>query len=86
VPLSNPQPQPPPPYAIALGVKHWLWRAVDYDDIMRAACTRAALAEPHKYPAGCDAVLRQMPPQSPTDPFACEGNVDDPVAQAACSD
>ncbi len=57
-----------------------------YDDIMRAACTRAALAGPDKYPARCDAVLRRVPVQSPSDPFACEDNVDDPVAQAACSD
>jgi hypothetical protein len=57
-----------------------------YDDIMRAACTRAAVAGPDKYPARCDAVLRRVPVRSPSDPFACEDDVDDPVAQAACSD
>ena len=57
-----------------------------YDDVMRAACARAALAGPKGYPAPCDAVLRRAPAQSPADPFACEDNAADPLAQAACSD
>ncbi len=57
-----------------------------YDNVMVAACTRAALAGPDKYAARCDAVLRRVPVQSPSDPFACEDNVGDPIAEAACSD
>ena len=57
-----------------------------YDDIVRAACVRVALAEPDKYPARCDAVVRPTPEQSPTDPFACEGDAGDPLAEGACSD
>ena len=57
-----------------------------YDDIVRAACVRIALAGPDEYTARCEAVLRRTPDQSPNDPFACEGDADDPLAQGACSD
>jgi len=55
-----------------------------YDDVMRAACTRAALMGPDKYPVRCDAVLHQPLDHSPTDP--CEGNDDLAGQTAACSD
>ena len=56
-----------------------------YDDVMHAACTRAAAAGPGRYPARCDAVLK--PPAGPVqpDPFACTpGSAQD--ATAECSD
>ncbi|WP_428483326.1 hypothetical protein [Rhodopila sp.] len=58
-----------------------------YDDTMRAACTRAALMGPDKYPARCDAVLHPTPAQSApdADPLACEDDTD-PAQQTACSD
>jgi hypothetical protein len=55
-----------------------------YDEVMRAACTQAALSGPGKYPARCDAVLHQPPDQPLTDP--CESNVEDPAMQTECSD
>jgi hypothetical protein len=55
-----------------------------YDEVMRMACTQAALAGPGKYPARCDAVLRPIFDPSPTDP--CVGNTDDPITQTECND
>jgi hypothetical protein len=55
-----------------------------YDDVMRAACTWAALSGPGNYPARCDAVLHQTPDQPLADP--CDANVEDPAMQAECSD
>jgi hypothetical protein len=55
-----------------------------YDDVMRTACTKAALAGPGKYPARCDAVLHPTPNQSPTDP--CGGDTDSQAMQTECSD
>jgi hypothetical protein len=57
-----------------------------YDDIVRAACVRVALAGPDEYPARCEAILRRTPDQSPANPFACEGDAGDPLAESACSD
>jgi hypothetical protein len=57
-----------------------------YNDVLRTACTKAALAGPGKYPARCDAVLRvsaptmapsadtNPTPNQPTDP--CVGDTD----------
>jgi hypothetical protein len=56
-----------------------------YDDVMTAACTRAASAGPGKFPARCDTILR--PPldhQSAADPCVAQG--DDPALQTECSD
>ena len=55
-----------------------------FDDVMRTACTRAALAGPGKYPARCDAVLRPTPVQPLIDP--CDGNPDDPTIETECND
>jgi hypothetical protein len=55
-----------------------------YDDVMRTACIRAALAGPGKYPARCDAVLHPTPNQAPTDP--CAGDMDSQAMQTECSD
>jgi len=55
-----------------------------YDDVMRTACSRAALAGPGKYPARCDAVLHPTPGPPPIDP--CEANADDVDLRTACSD
>ncbi len=55
-----------------------------YDEVMKNACTRAALSGPNKYPARCDTVLHPASAQSPTDP--CESNTDDPAMQTECSD
>jgi hypothetical protein len=51
-----------------------------YDDVLRTACTQAALAGPGKYPARCDAILKPAPKQ-PTDP--CASDTDD---SPECSD
>jgi hypothetical protein len=48
-----------------------------YDDVMRTACTRAALAGPGKYPKRCDSVLHPVSDQSPID--SCIGGADDPA-------
>jgi hypothetical protein len=55
-----------------------------YDDVLRTACTQAALAGPGKYPARCDAVLRPTPNQPQTDP--CAGDTDSQAMQTECSD
>jgi hypothetical protein len=55
-----------------------------YDDVMRTACTQAALAGPGKYPAACDAVLHVTPDQASTDP--CAGDTDSQAMQTECSD
>ncbi len=55
-----------------------------YDEVMRTACTRAALAGPGKYPARCDAVLHPPPGPPAIDP--CEANADDAALQTECSD
>jgi len=55
-----------------------------YDNVMRTACTQAALAGPGKYPVRCNAVLHPTPTQSSVDP--CDGTADDPAAQIACND
>jgi hypothetical protein len=54
-----------------------------YDDVMRTACTQAAVAGPGKYPARCDAVLHPTP-KVPIDP--CEANSDDPAVMTECND
>ena len=51
-----------------------------YDDVLRTACIKAALAGPGKYPTRCDAVLAPTLSQ-PTDPYA--GDRDD---SRECSD
>jgi hypothetical protein len=55
-----------------------------YDEVMTAACTRAASAGPGKYPARCDAILHPPLDQSAADP--CAGRDDDPALQAECND
>jgi len=56
-----------------------------YDNVLRTACTRAALEKSGKYPARCDEVLHPTPGQSsPVDP--CKGNSNDPAMQTECSD
>ena len=55
-----------------------------YDDVMRTACTRAALAGSGKYPARCDAFLH--PPPGPPAIDSCEANADDAALQTECSD
>ena len=55
-----------------------------FDDVLRTACSRAALAGPSKYPVRCDAVLHPNPDQSPTDP--CVEGADEQVVQIECSD
>jgi hypothetical protein len=55
-----------------------------YDDVMTAACTRAASAGPGKYPARRDAILRPPLDQSAADP--CVGRDNDPALQTECSD
>jgi hypothetical protein len=57
-----------------------------YDDVMRTACTRAALAGPGKYPTRCDAVLRSTPNQPSTDPCAGDTDADSQAMQTECSD
>ena len=57
-----------------------------YDDVLRTACTQAALAGPGKYPARCDAVLLPMPKQPPTDPCAGDTDAESEVMQTECSD
>ena len=54
------------------------------DDVMRTACTRAALAGPGKYPSRCDAILSPASPQPLSDP--CDENADDPVMVTECND
>jgi hypothetical protein len=54
-----------------------------YDDVLRSACTQAALAGPGKYPARCDTVLHPTPTQA-TDP--CAGDTDSQAMQTECSD
>lgn len=55
-----------------------------YDNVMRTACTQAALAGPGKYPVHCNTILHPMPTQSSVDP--CDGTADDPAAEIACND
>jgi hypothetical protein len=55
-----------------------------YDDVMTAACTRAASAGPGKYPKRCDAILHPLLDQSAADP--CAGRGDDPALQTECND
>ena len=55
-----------------------------YDDVMTAACTRAASAGPGKYPERCDAILHPPLDQSTDDP--CVGRGDDPALQTECND
>jgi hypothetical protein len=55
-----------------------------YDDVMRTACTRAALAGPGKYPSRCDAILNPTSSQPLTDP--CDENADDPAMVTECND
>ena len=55
-----------------------------YDSVLRTACTRAAVAEPGRYPARCDAVLHPLPSQPAIG--ACEADPDDPVAVIECND
>lgn len=50
-----------------------------YDDVLRTACTKAALAGSGKYPTRCDAILNPTP--QPTDP--CASDTDD---SPECSD
>ena len=57
-----------------------------YDDVLRTACTQAALAGPGKYPARCDAVLLPTPKQPPTDPCAGDTDAENEVMQTECSD
>jgi hypothetical protein len=57
-----------------------------YDDVMRTACTQAAVAGPGKYPARCDEVLRRTPKQPSTDPCAGDTDVDSQAIQIECSD
>ncbi len=57
-----------------------------YDDVMRTACTQAAVAGPSKYPARCDAVLHPPPKQPPTDPCAGDTDADSQAIQTECSD
>ena len=57
-----------------------------YGDVLRNACTQAALAGPGKYPARCDAVLHPTPNQPPTDPCAGDTDADSPAMQTECSD
>ncbi len=55
-----------------------------YDDVMRTACTQAALAGRGKYPARCDAVLHPTAAQPSTDP--CDEDAENPALQTECSD
>jgi hypothetical protein len=55
-----------------------------YDDVMRTACTQAALAGPGKYPARCDAVLHLTPNLGSTDP--CAEDTDTQTMLTECSD
>ncbi len=55
-----------------------------YDEVMRTACTQAAVAGPGKYPAACDAVLHLTPNQAPTDP--CAEDTDSQAMLTECSD
>jgi hypothetical protein len=55
-----------------------------YDDVMTAACTRAASAGPDKYPKRCDAILHPPLDHSAADP--CVGRGDDPALQTECND
>jgi hypothetical protein len=57
-----------------------------YDDVMRTACTQAAVAGPSKYPARCNAVLHPAPRQPPTDPCAGDTDADSQAMQTECSD
>jgi hypothetical protein len=57
-----------------------------YDDVMRTACTQAAVAGPGKYPARCDAVLHPTQKQPPTDPCAADTDADSQAMQIECSD
>ena len=54
-----------------------------YDEVMRTACSRAALAGPPKYPRRCDTVLHPDSDQEPIDP--CIGTLDDPAMQTECN-
>ena len=54
-----------------------------YDEVMRTACTQAAVAAPGKYPARCDAVLHPTPKVA-IDP--CNANADDPAVMTECND
>ena len=57
-----------------------------YDDVMRTACTQAAVAGPGKYPARCDAVLHPTPNHPPIDPCAGDTDADSEAMQTECSD
>jgi hypothetical protein len=57
-----------------------------YDDVLRTACTQAALGGPGKYPARCDAVLHPTPTHPPTDPCAGDTDADSQAMQTECSD
>jgi hypothetical protein len=55
-----------------------------YDNVMRNACTQAAVAGPGKYPARCDAVLHPSPSQAIT--ASCDADPDDPAVVTECND
>jgi hypothetical protein len=55
-----------------------------YDDAMRTACTRAALAGPGKYPSRCDEILNPVSAQPLSDP--CDEKADDPAMVTECND
>ena len=54
-----------------------------YDEVMRTACTQAAVAGPGKYPARCDAVLH---PTAKVTIDPCYANSDDPAVMTECND
>lgn len=55
-----------------------------YDNVLRDACTRAAVAGPGHYPARCDAVLHPTVSQTVIDP--CDENPDNPTTVTECND
>jgi hypothetical protein len=55
-----------------------------YDNVLRTACTRAAVAGPGKYPARCDAVLH--PASSQAVIGACDIDPDNPAVVTECND
>ena len=59
---------------------------IAYDEVMRTACTQAAVAGPGKYPARCDAVLHSTPNHPPIDPCAGDTDADSEAMQTECSD
>jgi hypothetical protein len=57
-----------------------------YDEVMRTACTQAAVAGPGKYPARCDTVLHPTPNHPPIDPCAGDTDAEGEAMQTECSD